>query len=195
MAPSLHVLLFLMLPGMLLAQARLDNASFEGTPQDATTPVGWHPCAALTTPDILPGVWGVLLPASDGDTYVGLITRGDGSFESITQRLSQPLEKGECYQFRVDLAHSFTYAGYSKPLKVRIWGSRRKCDMDQLLLETERIEEDEWTTVQAQFDADKRINYILIEAFHNERRTGYEGNILIDNFSVIKPCTRASLRP
>ena len=35
------------------SQIYLENASFEGSPQDATVPIGWHPCEAGTTPDIL----------------------------------------------------------------------------------------------------------------------------------------------
>ena len=95
----------------LSGQIFLDNASFEGEPQDATTPVGWLPCERGTTPDILPGPWGVYQEASDGDTYVGLITRDDGTWESIGQRLKQTLQPKDCYTFFLDLAHSNTYAG------------------------------------------------------------------------------------
>ena len=71
----------------------LNNASFEGVPQDATTPSGWQECELGTTPDILPGFWNVYTEASDGETFIGLITRDDGSFESIGQRLSSPLKE------------------------------------------------------------------------------------------------------
>ena len=176
------------------AQIRLDNASFEGEPQDATVPVGWFPCAPGTTPDILPGYWGVYNDASEGETYIGLITRRDGSFESIGQRLATPLARKECYTFTIDLAHSDTYSGYDGTLSLRIWGGNEKCDLDQLLWKTAApIADEDWTTFSIQFVPRQQINYLVIEAFHREEPTPYEGNILVDNISTIKKCVRAML--
>lgn len=178
----------------LFAQIQFDNSSFEGEPQDATVPVGWFPCAAGTTPDILPGYWGVYNDSSEGDTYIGLITRRDGSFESIGQRLKSPLQRKECYAFTIDLAHSDTYSGYDGPLNLRIWGGQEKCALDQLLWETiEPIEEEDWATFNIQFIPKKSIRYIVIEAFHQEGNVPYEGNILIDNITPIRKCARAGL--
>ena len=171
----------------------LNNASFEGEPQDATMPVSWFACTPETTPDILPGPWGVYTEASEGDTFVGLITRENGSWESIGQRLPEPLKKGECYAFSIDLAHSATYAGYNKPLKLRIWGGRRKCDHTQLLFESPVIENADWTTFPISFFADKTLNYISLEAFYQEGAFSYRGNILLDNISAIKRCARAMI--
>ncbi|NJK84417.1 MAG: hypothetical protein HC912_12160 [Saprospiraceae bacterium] len=106
----------------------LSNTSFEGQPDDATIPVGWFACTPSTTPDILPGPWGVYQEATEGDTYMGLITRGDGTFESIGQRLPKAIKAKECYKFSLDLAHSDTYAGYSEPIKLRIWLGQQKCE-------------------------------------------------------------------
>ena len=55
------------------------NSSFEGEPADATVPQGWMACQEGTTPDILPGYWGVYTYPANGDTYLGLITRGNGT--------------------------------------------------------------------------------------------------------------------
>ena len=167
----------------------LDNGSFEGEPQDATTPIGWYICTKSTTPDILPGPWGVYLDPMDGDSYVGMITRSDGSFESIGQRLSQSLEKGNCYQFSVDLAHSDTYVGYFNPVKIRIWGAKKKCGQDQLLFESELIEHLDWERYLIKFEAETNIKHISIEAYWPER-DAVMGNILIDNISKILNCDR-----
>ena len=59
------------------------NASFEGEPQDATVPIGWLACEPFTTPDILPGFWGIFQEASEGETYVGLITRENGTLCAV----------------------------------------------------------------------------------------------------------------
>ncbi len=179
---------FTMLKGQFIY---LTNSSFEGEPQDATVPVGWFPCAPGTTPDILPGPWGIHLESSDGDTFLGLITRDDGSYESISQRFSTSLNPADCYSFTIDLAHSNNYAGYNSPLKVRIWGGAAKCGKDQLLLETGFIKNTDWKTFEVKFKPKKWLNYILIEAHYNDSPTSAKGNILMDNISPIKVCPRA----
>ncbi len=171
---------------------QLINASFEDEPQDATTPGGWHACKPGSTPDILPGVWGVYNESSDGDTYMGLITREDGTWESIGQRLGTPIKKGECYDFTVDLARSKTYANYNIPIRLRIWAGRTKCSKDQLLGESTAIQNTEWETHKFSFTAAKKYNYVIIEAYYVKGiTTPYKGNILVDNISIFKQCIKA----
>lgn len=192
--PILLILPFLLLHCWASAQIFLTNSSFEGDqPQDATIPAGWLPYKMGTTPDILPGPWGVQLEASEGDTYVGLITRSDGSWESIGQRLSSPLKANECYTIVMDLAYSKTYAGYGQPLKLRIWGGQTKGKRDQLLVTSELIDHADWESYRFQFVTEMSINYLIIEAFHKDGAFSYQGNILIDNIQQIKKCIRACL--
>jgi hypothetical protein len=154
-------------------------------------PIGWLACKAMTTPDILPGVWGIYQEASDGDTYVGLITRANGTWESITQRLERTIETDDCYVFGLDLARGATYSGYSSPLKIRIWGSTDRCNTDQLLYESPLIEHTAWKSYQIEFTAEQPIRYIIFEAFHKESRFRYNGNILLDNLRPLQNCPRA----
>lgn len=185
------ICLLLSLSWSLSAQIYMDNASFEGEPQDATVPVGWFPCELGTTPDILPGFWGVYEESSEGDTYVGLITRDDGSWESIGQRLKQGVRKGECYTFSLDLAHSKTYSGYNKPVRLRVWGGATKCAKTQLILETDFIKHSDWRTYSEEFTAKGAINYIVIEAYYKDSKFSHMGNILIDNIRPLEKCIRA----
>lgn len=183
---------FMLVPAFIFSQViQINNASFEGTPQDATVPAGWFPCERGTTPDILPGFWGVYQEASEGDTYVGLITREDGTWESIGQRLSQALVPKECYAFTLDIAHSKTYATYNQPLKVRIWAGTTRCERSQLLLETDFIENTDWEKYEVDFTAKGAYHYIIIEAYYKDGSFSRRGNILIDNISSIKKCIRA----
>lgn len=176
----------------LHAQIALDNGSFEGTPQDATLPQGWFGCEMGTTPDILPGVWGVILEPSNGDTYIGLITREDGSFESIGQRLAEPLEKNLCYSFSIDLSRSKTYAGYNFPVKIRVYGGTKKCQKKQLLYSSPTISHDDWETYDVKFTPKKNFNYIIIEAYFADGLLfKYNGNVLIDGVTPLIPCIRA----
>ena len=178
----------------LSAQIFLDNASLEGQPQDATVPVGWHACDELTTPDILPGAWGVLTRPANGGTYMGLITRADGTFEQVGQRLNTPLIANECFNFSVKLAHSSTYAGYNLPIKLRIWGGKSRCSKDQLLVETGPIKNEDWEKHTFNFYTKGVYHYIIFEAqIMDGIYFSYNGNILIDEISPIMICHRASL--
>ncbi len=166
------------------------NSSFDGEPADATTPQGWLPCKEGTTPDILPGYWGVYNEPSDGDTYVGLITRHNGTWESIGQRLPAVLEKGNCYAWALDLSHSDTYSGFNGPLKLRVWISKTKCSKDQMIFESPLIEHLTWKTYKVRFTPDDNYQYILLEAFHSEEEFSFKGNILIDRLRAIQGCDR-----
>jgi len=185
----------LFIPMGLLGQIYLNNASFEGTPMDASVPVGWFPCNDRTTPDILPGPWGVILEASEGETFVGLITREDGSFESIGQRLKEPLKANQCYLFSLDIGHSNAYAGqrYANPLKLRIYIGPTRASKAQLIYESDFLEDEEWTRAAVKFTPQNTAHYIRLEAFYTEGYFSYRGNILIDNISPIWQCIRASI--
>ena len=186
------VLLFVLSLGQGNAQViRLENPSFEGEPRDATTPRAWHVCEEGSTPDILPGPWGVYLEASEGETYVGIITRGNGTWENLSQRLAEPLRQDFCYEFSIDLARSDTYVGYNSAIKLRVYGGKEKCQKDQLLGESRIVRNTEWETVDFKFKAEGDIRYLILEAYDVSAERAREGNLLIDNISVIRKCTGA----
>lgn len=191
---SLYILFFL--PALFnftgsYGQIVLKNPSFEDTPADATIPKQWKGCTSGTTPDILPGFWGVYQEAAHGNTYVGLITREDGSVESIGQKLSAPLQSGECYQFSLKLAFSEIYAGYNEPVKLRIWLSDSMCSKGEKIFESPFIRSESWKTFQVKCLPRKDYQYILFEAFYKEGKETRRGNILIDDISSIKMCIKA----
>lgn len=189
-----HLLIVLVLFNGIIgtAQVTLQNSSFEGEPQDATTPIGWLECEKETTPDILPGYWGVYLEPYEGNTYVGLITRSNGSWEAIGQRLKKSLKKGQCYSISMQVAFSELYAGYNEPIKLRIWGGINRCEKSQLLGETEPITHEEWKLYSFKFKPDKNLKYIIFEAYYNtDKKMTHSGNILLDAISPIVWCPRA----
>ena len=191
-------LLFLILIFAFFAQAQdsisIQNASFEGEElgSPGTIPQGWIGCKMGTTPDIMPGVWGVLTPPSHGQGYIGLITREDGSNESIGQRLVTPLASSTCYRFTIDLAHSSKYFGYNLPACIRIWGGIKSCKYEQLLWQSSLINNQNWETHPVQFITKDAYRFITIEAYFAPGVfLKYRGNILIDNISEIISCDRA----
>lgn len=183
--------LFIIFSFGLNAQIKLSNASFEGIkPQDATMPIGWLACKTGTTPDILPGPWGVIKEPSEGETYLGLITRDDNSWESISQRLSKTIVSGKCYSIKMDLAYSIRYPRHNKPVKLRVYGSQEKCVDAELLFESELIDNTDWETYDFLFKPKQNFRYLILEAYYpGDEKIG--GNILIDNIQMIRECGRA----
>ena len=169
---------------------RVPNPSFEDEPRDATVPQGWLPCQPGTTPDILPGYWGVYLPPADGESYVGLITRPNGTWESIGTRMSAPLVPETCYDMAIDLAHSESYAGYAGRIRLRIWAGSLKCLKDQLIWESPVIESTDWKTFPIRFRADGPHRYLLLEAFYSEEEFSFAGNILLDRLTGPRSCEK-----
>lgn len=175
-----------------IGQIQLINPSFEDEPADATLPSGWWKIDKETTPDILPGFWGVYNEASEGETYIGLITRPNRTWECIGQKLGESLKKGNCYSMSLDLAHSITYAGYSNPTQIKIYISNKKKKKSQLIYESDFIKHTDWRNYQFEFIPEKDMQYLLIEAYHPDVKwKGHEGNMLIDNISSIIFCGKA----
>ncbi len=171
----------------------LNNPSFEGVPHDAVTPNGWEACGIDSSPDILPGPWGVYQKPTNGNTYLGLITRENNSWETIGQKLPKPLQKDRCYKVKVDLSMSPAYAGYSKPTRLRIWLSNSKCERTKLIATSPTIDHYEWKTYEFLFSTEEdSYKYIIIEAFYKSPAINfYRGNLLIDNFTAFESCDRA----
>lgn len=178
----------------LHSQYIIQNPSFEDKPKASTLPRSWNTCNKGSTPDILPGPWGVEKKAIDGNTFLGLITREDGSYESIGQKLVKPLRANECYTLSVYLSRSNNYTGYNLPLRIRLWGGKTYCGKDQLLAESKAITHTNWVKYEFQIYTKINVHFLLIEAcLAPGISTPYKGNILIDNLSEFIPCFRADI--
>lgn len=182
-------LLFTLITGF--SQITVINPSMEDTPSDATVPQGWSPCAWMTTPDILPGYWGVYNEPQEGDTYAGIITRENGTYESFGQRLSAPLSPEVCYQMNIHLAHSKIYAGYGNPIKLRVSISDELCGETQVIYTSPFIDHEDWRSYTFTFTPSKKAQYIMLEAYYEDGKFSHKGNILLDALSGIFPCLKA----
>jgi hypothetical protein len=171
----------------------LKNPSLEGRSGEGSVPIDWLGCGGNSTSDVLPGAWGVTTAAHEGKTFLGLVTREDGTWEMLSQQLSQPLLQGGCYQFTVFLAQSKQYAGYNKqPACLRIWGGNRPCERKQLLCTSPPVGHAEWKAYELNFTAQEQWQYITIEAYYQPGVLFYyRSNLLIDAFSPFEPCLRA----
>lgn len=176
----------------------LRNPSFEDLPKCCEPPRGWEPCGKenLNTPDVQPGYFNVFREAYEGLTYLGMVTRDNESWESVSQRLNRSLKRGECYTFSLKACHSDSLESksritdkdvkYDKPIKIRIWGGTGYCHKSELLDETPLIDHTDWKQYNFRFKPRKSHSFITIEAFYKTPAiVTYNGNVLIDDASSI----------
>ncbi len=180
----------------------LSNPSFEGTPASGVTPPGWYDCGfpEESPPDTHSGLdsfFRVSTPPQKGRTYLGLVVRDNDTWESVSTELARPLEPGICYTFNLYLSRSPDYLSATKrggptfhttPAIFRIWGGNSVCDKAEILGSTSVITHSRWVRYQFTFEPKKRVRWFILEAFYQTPVLfPYNGNILIDNASVIRP--------
>lgn len=201
-----YILLSLCLKQLSYAQnmepIKLINPSFEDIPRASTVPRGWNNCGMEmeTPPDTQPsGQFEVTKKPYKGATYLGMVTRDNDTWESVSQRMPRAFEKGTCYAFSIYLCRSDIYksrsssnptveANYVTPIKLRIWGSSTYYDKQELLGETSEVKNIDWQEYKFEFRPKQAHNYIILEAFFKTPVLfPYNGNILVDNASDIVP--------
>ena len=189
---------------------QLANPSFEDIPRQGTNrylPIqNWHDCGLTkfsgeTPPDIHPvpgAAWEVSKPAYHGNTYLGMVTRENDSWESLSQALPSPIEGGVCYNFSAFISRSETYKSattrtmelqnFVRPAVLKIWGGNSFCEKAELLGESPAVSNSDWKMYKFLFQPKRTHKYITIEAFYKTPiLEAYNGHILVDNFSEIVP--------
>jgi outer membrane protein OmpA-like peptidoglycan-associated protein len=136
--------------------------------------------------------------AQAGRTFLGMVARDNDTWEAVSQQLTSPLLKGQCYSFSLWLSRSKRYYSlrksgldtveYTTPVKIRVWGGIRGCDKRELLAESTLIDHSEWKRYDFKLKPTQNLGMIMIEAFYKTPSlNAYNGNILIDNASDIIP--------
>lgn len=187
----------------------LENPSFEDTPSPSRPPRGWQDCGFVneSPPDVQPGAFQVSLPASHGQTYLGLVVRDNETYEAVGQHLSSPLKAGNCYQFSLNVCRSPIYLSHSRTTGaradyigaavLRIWGGTASCSRSELLYQTDSILNTNWSTRTIKLQPKKGdYNYLIFEAFYRTPvMFPYNGNILLDNITPIRsiPCNEPAV--
>jgi outer membrane protein OmpA-like peptidoglycan-associated protein len=182
----------------------LTNPSFEDLPQHSKPPRGWYDCGfpGESPVDVQPsGQFGVIKPPIEGQSYLGMVVRDNDTWEAVSQRLSTPLKKGQCYSFSIHLARSNLYISYSRlpgkdnkeanyitPAKLRIYGGFDYCDKKYMMAETNLVINERWIEYNFKFEPIEDYTHIIFEAFYKTPTLfPYNGNIILDNASAIKP--------
>lgn len=202
-------IIFIFCVSVLLGQSdtiNLRNGSFEDTPKRGGEALegiaGWFDCGRInfpieTPPDIHPnGFWENNLPASDRETYLGMVVRDNGTYESVSQRLDASLEPGKCYSFTIHLAKAEKYisktrttgqeANYTTPIVLRIWGGSGFCNEKELLAESDPVTNTSWQINAFEFKPKNTVRSLTFEAYYKTPiLIPYNGNILVDGASEI----------
>ncbi len=198
--------LLLCCTGILQAQESIHfkNPSFEDHPHINRTPKEWVDCGfpGESPPDTYPsGDYDVTKNAYDGRTYLGLVTRDNDTWEAVSQQLSSPLERGQCYRFSIFLARSPVLnsvsrksperhdAKYITPVVFRIWGGRSPCDKQELLAVTEPIKSVDWEEYFFNLSpTNDDVTHLLFEVYYSDQYgASYNGNLLLDKASMMEP--------
>ena len=184
------------------------NPSLEGEPKAGRPPNGWYECTTLSSPDTQPGITGVTLPASEGATYVSLVTRGDlgplrNTTEDIGSKLDTVLHPAKAYILELDLATSPTFGHtlsggeflpYQTPVQLQVFMGDRYCDLSHSLWMSQPITHHDWKTYAItlpplDFDA----GYLIVRAEYTQDST-YFGNVLMDHVRFTE-CPEWTERP
>jgi gliding motility-associated-like protein len=160
----------------------VNNASFEGTPQMGIPPAPWFPCNPSSSPDTQPGSWGVTTSASNGNTFISLVTRGDNTMEAIGSKLNG-IKPNVCYNVSIDLSASreLNFDGiFYAPVILKVWLSSGECLKTNLIWTSPMIDHTDWRSYSFNFTGSKTYSHLIMEV--NYARPGaYYGAMLLDN--------------
>jgi len=166
---------------------QFNNGSFEGPTGRGVIPPGWGNCSTVSdgTPDALPGHFGVTLPASDGNTYLGLITSVN-AFENYKEGVGQAyaFSSGATYTFSVDLAKAIginlsEYEARAPANQLKIWAGTGTCAESVLIWTSPLVSHTSWQKYTFSFTPTANFTYLKLQA----HSTDY-GHVLIDNLKI-----------
>lgn len=182
----------------------LKNASFEeNEPACCMLPKHWINLGAAdqTPPDIQPGFFQVVLPAQNGDAYLGLVVRENNTWEGVGQMLDGLLLKDSFYTFSLWLARSNVYRSATRlstevlnlnaPTILKIWGYNTKTEQEELLAESQPMSHSQW--IRYEFVLNPKLadyDELDLMAYYAPGHEQKNGNLLIDNCSVLEKITK-----
>lgn len=158
------------------------NPSFEGPRGAHITPAPWSTCGI--TPDTQPGSWGVNLPPSNGNSYVGFVNGGANWLEGASQQLSGNMQAGVPYEFTIDMAITTSNGGGINPgpSSLNIYGAMGMCTATELLWSSPMITNTNWQTFTVTFTPTQNFTHIWFRINQASPNLSY---IMLDNITPI----------
>jgi|GEM_PF-2333985 len=162
----------------------LGNPSMEGRPGKGIVAAPWF--IAAGTPDTQPGVFGIKLAPSAGNSYIGLHS-GKGFLEGIGQELPQALIPHNKYVLSFDMAFTAYYLYPACYGNLAVYGGNTPGDTAELLWSSGSFTQTYWKRYHAVFRPAAAWRYISFWAYPaapcNKSQFGIA--LLIDNLSAI----------
>jgi len=177
------------------------NPSFKDTPRMGGAPKWWIGCSfkGESPVDVHSNkteFFGVKEIAADGKTFLGMVTRDNGTYEGVTTKLKQPLQADSSYKLTIFINRAKTYSSisrandqpvnYDSPTRLEIWAGSDYCKMITLLEEYDSENVDTWTEVTFYFTPDQTYNYLGLYVRHLDEFEDTNGNILLDNITLVR---------
>ncbi|TAE58349.1 MAG: gliding motility-associated C-terminal domain-containing protein, partial [Bacteroidetes bacterium] len=172
----------------------MGNSSFEGPLIQGHIPDPWRNICTLTsTPDIQPGFLNVTAPPQDGNSYIQLLCRRDGTNEGLYQRLTDGAPQdsfipGHSYYFEAWIA-AYRHEGYNfnDPARLQLWLSNhadQPCQNNILAWQSPPIQHTDWQPYLIFFTLPPGQYYDVIqfESAHPDD-VFVNGNVMLDNLS------------
>lgn len=140
-------------------------------------------------------LFGVNKSAKHGGRFISMVTRIEGSYESISQKLDKDLIKNQTYLigFYCALAERY-YSPYPpnehsksfvNAVKINVFLANSNFERDQLIYSSGSNDNFEWKEHVIEFIPDNNFQYIIFEVDFEEGSEPYRGHILLDNVSDI----------
>lgn len=158
------------------------NPGFEGPTAAHNTPAPWSTCGI--TPDTQPGSWGVTLPPSEGNSYVGFVYGSASWQEGASQQLSGAMQAGVQYDFSIDLSATPASGGGINPnsfCSMEVWGASAICQRSQLMWSSPVITHYGWQTYNVSIIPNQNWTHIYFIC-----NCGPLGYILLDNITPLQ---------
>lgn len=181
----------------------LDYDNFSGNISVAYTfnLPGWLDTGPATEnpPDVFTALsteWQIQAEAHSGKYFVSLVTRPNGTVESITQELPKPLLPGK-YLFTIWVRQSSTFfspiddsgntlVSFTYPTKLRIGGRNSILQDHEILVESQSLNNLNWEQLILTLNPNKQYRYITVEAFFPNAIAPTAGHLLIDDCALIR---------
>jgi len=192
---KLLIILFLYSP-LINAQNITLNDGFEGTPEYDIPPPHWRNWSDFgnSSVDTQPGLFNNDLPASEGETYISLVTRAvntPGTVEIVWAKLIKPFEKDKCYNLQLDLSLSNTFSGgfgpiyFNNPCIFRLIGFNgptHNITEEEILWESDSLTNFNWETFKIQITPQvSTYEYIALKPFFTPPSNHQNSAVLVDN--------------
>ncbi len=203
-----HILLILSLTfttskGISQKRIQFNNPSFE----ELTKPIrfggaakNWYDMGKEKFPDqspydIQPGYFGVKMEPKDGEKYIGMVTRPNGSYEGIGQELTETLQKGMHYYFTLHVAQSQNLSSplvfgkdsihrFNNPVRLVISIKKIGSEETYCIYKSAPITSDKWQKLRVEFTPKFDADYIIFEVLFKDENNFLAGNLLLDALNL-----------